>query len=208
VCAANVRSAGDSSVSCFESEFAETLQCKPGFVKSLQQRYVTLWSRLIMLIWVGRNSDGLINLPLRGESFLRLLRNSQHLWASIGGLYLFNLVAFGGQTTNIAFTLDGGIAIHIFNSPYLLLTGSDKIRGYNNGTDLRYNHGHHHKFVIVIVIVKTICNAHKVNAKHRIGGAGDSKLLEIVSRTRAVDEKVWQFYDCFLFVCYFELRRW
>jgi len=25
--------------------------------------------------------------------------------------------------------------------------------------------------VIVIVIVKTICNAHKVNAKHRIGGA-------------------------------------
>ena len=24
----------------------------------------------------------------------------------------------------------------------------------------------------VIVIVKTICNAHKVNAKHRIGGAG------------------------------------
>jgi len=26
--------------------------------------------------------------------------------------------------------------------------------------------------IIVIVIVKTICNAHKVNAKHRIGGAG------------------------------------
>ena len=26
--------------------------------------------------------------------------------------------------------------------------------------------------VIVIVIVKTICNTHKVNAKHRIGGAG------------------------------------
>jgi len=49
-----------------------------------------------------------IHLPLRGESFARFLRNSRHLYASIGSFYVFNLVGFGEQ---VAFSPQ------IFNSP-------------------------------------------------------------------------------------------
>ena len=42
-----------------------------------------------------------INLPLRDHSFAEFLRNSQILYESIGSFQVFNLVAFGGQTTKL-----------------------------------------------------------------------------------------------------------
>jgi len=38
-----------------------------------------------------------------------------------------------------------------------------ELKGTHSYDTIRYD--------IVIAIVKTLCNAHKVNAKHRIGGA-------------------------------------
>jgi len=40
-------------------------------------------------------------LYLRGDSFAVFLRNSQHLYASIGSFEVFSLVAFGGQITKL-----------------------------------------------------------------------------------------------------------
>jgi len=42
-----------------------------------------------------------INAPLIGDMSARFSRNSQHLYATTGNLYVFNLVAFGGQTTEL-----------------------------------------------------------------------------------------------------------
>ena len=81
------------------------------------------------------------NLPLRGDflhSFCQFLRNSHHLYASIGSSYVFNSVAFGGQTTKLeAISRSGGISHKISIAP----SGETndrikKVRGYKNGTDL------------------------------------------------------------------------
>ena len=41
------------------------------------------------------------NLYLRGDWFAIFLRNSQHLYASIGSFYVFSLVTFEGQTPKL-----------------------------------------------------------------------------------------------------------
>jgi len=43
----------------------------------------------------------LTNLPLMGDAFAQVLRNSRLLYASTGSFSLFTLVAFGGQITKL-----------------------------------------------------------------------------------------------------------
>jgi len=69
------------------------------------------------------------NLLMRGESFARFIRNSQHLCASIASFFAFLIWSL------LAFTLDGGIFPQIFNSLQWrnLLIGSEKVTGAKMG---------------------------------------------------------------------------